>query len=83
MTMIAYAFLQQQRLKQAKRKKKNRSWATATNSPGGPARRHQDALAKANLPTMSALPNAPQGFDRNNSAKVVLVQPLRRLLHSL
>jgi len=60
MTMIAYAFLQHQRLKQAKRKKKNRSGSTATNSPGGPARHYQGALAKANLRTMSPLPNAPQ-----------------------
>jgi SRSO17 transposase len=60
MTMIAYAFLQHQRLKQAKREKKSRSWAPATNSPGGPACRHRDALAKANLSTMSPLPNVHQ-----------------------
>jgi SRSO17 transposase len=60
MTMIAYAFLQHQRLKQAKREKKSRSWAPATNPPGGPTRCHRDALAKANLPTMSPLPNAHQ-----------------------
>ena len=65
--MIAYAFLQQQRLKQAKREKKNRPWATTTNSPGGPARRHQGAIAKANLRTMSPLPNAHQA-----STKIVL-----------
>ncbi len=72
MTMIAYAFLQRQRLKQAKREKKNRSWATATNSPGGPACRHQDTLPKANLSTMSPLANASQHSHKNSSAKVVL-----------
>jgi SRSO17 transposase len=40
MTMIAYAFLQHQRLQQAKREKKNPSWAAATNPAGCPARRH-------------------------------------------
>ena len=49
MIMIAYAFLQHQRVKQAKREKKN-AWGTAATDPaGGPARRYQDALAKANL----------------------------------
>jgi hypothetical protein len=60
MTMIAYAFLQHQRLNQAKREKKNPSWATATNSAGDPTRHHQGAVAKANLRTMSSLPNARQ-----------------------
>jgi SRSO17 transposase len=72
MTMIAYAFLQHQRLKQTKREKKNQSWPTQTNSPGGPASRYQDALANANLPTMSPLPNASQDSHKNSSAKVVL-----------
>jgi SRSO17 transposase len=67
MTMIAYAFLQQQRLKQARREKKNRTWTTTTNSPGSPARRHQGALEKPTLPTMSALPNA-----RQDSLEIVL-----------
>jgi len=40
MTMIAYAFLQHQRLQQAKREKKNPSWSAATNPAGCPARRH-------------------------------------------
>ncbi|HEU0096419.1 MAG TPA: IS701 family transposase [Rhizomicrobium sp.] len=62
MTMIAYAFLQHQRLKQAKREKKNPSWATTTDTAGSPARRHQRPGAKANLRTMSALPNAHQAI---------------------
>jgi SRSO17 transposase len=49
MTMIAYAFLQHKRLKQAKREKKNPSWAATTEPAGCPARRHQGAIAKANL----------------------------------
>jgi SRSO17 transposase len=49
MTMIAYAFLQHQRLKQAKREKKNPTGTAATNSPGSPAHRYRNALAKANL----------------------------------
>jgi SRSO17 transposase len=49
MTMIAYAFLQHQRLKQAKREKKNPSRAAATDPASCPTRRHQRALAKANL----------------------------------
>jgi len=60
MTMIAYAFLQHQRLKQATREKKNPSRAAATDPAGGSTRRHQGAIAKANLRTMSALPNAHQ-----------------------
>jgi SRSO17 transposase len=60
MIMIAYAFLQHQRLKQAKREKKNPSWTATTDPAGGPARRHQGACDKANLRTMSALPNAHQ-----------------------
>ena len=49
MTMIAYAFLQHQRLEQAKREKKNPSWTTATDPASCPTRRHQRAIAKANL----------------------------------
>jgi hypothetical protein len=67
MTMIAYAFLQHQRLKQAKREKKNPSGTAATDPAGGPARRYQDALAKANVRTMSPLPNA-----RQDSMEIVL-----------
>jgi SRSO17 transposase len=58
MTMIAYAFLQHKRLKQAKREKKNPSWAAATDPAGCPTRHHQGAIAKPNLRTMSTLPNA-------------------------
>jgi SRSO17 transposase len=58
MTMIAYAFLQQQRLNQAKREKKNPPRAAATDPTGGSTRDLQGAIAKANLRTMSALPNA-------------------------
>ncbi len=61
MTMIAYAFLQHQRLKQATREKKSLSRAAATDPAGGSTRRHQGAIAKANLRTMSPLPNALQG----------------------
>lgn len=60
MTMIAYAFLQHQRLRQAMRDKKNQLWPAATDSAGDPASRHQGALAKANLSTMSPLPYARQ-----------------------
>lgn len=49
MTMIAYAFLQHQRLEQAKREKKNPSRAAATDPASCPTRRHQRPLAKANL----------------------------------
>jgi hypothetical protein len=59
-TMIAYAFLQHQRLKQAKREKKNPSWPAAIDPAGSSPRRHQGAIAKANLLTMSPLPNARQ-----------------------
>jgi hypothetical protein len=71
MTMIAYAFLQHQRLKQAKREKKNPLRAAATDLAGSPARRHQGVIAKANLRTMSPLPNARQDSMENSSAKVV------------
>jgi SRSO17 transposase len=55
LTMIAYAFLQQQRLEQAKREKKNPSRTAAPNSAGCPTRRHQGTIAKANPRTMSPL----------------------------
>ena len=67
MTMIAYAFLQHQRLKQAKREKKNPSRAAATDPARCPTRRHQRALAKANPRTMSPLPNA-----RQNTIEIIL-----------
>ena len=60
MTMIAYAFLQHQRLEQAKREKKTPSRAAATNSASCPRRRHQRALANGNLQTMPPLPNGRQ-----------------------
>ena len=68
MTMIAYAFLQYQRLKQARREKKNPFRAATTDASGSPTRRHQNAIAKANLQTMSALPNAHQA----SSSKLIL-----------
>jgi SRSO17 transposase len=60
MTMIAYAFLQQQRLKEAKREKKNPPGSAAADPAGNPTRGHQSTIAKASLRTMSALPNARQ-----------------------
>lgn len=55
MTMIAYAFLQSRRLKQAKREKKNPGPATSADPPGDPRGYHrQPRTATAN--TMSALP---------------------------
>jgi hypothetical protein len=45
MTMIAYAFVQHKRLKQAKQKKKNSSRGAATNPAGRPTRHHQGAIA--------------------------------------
>jgi len=58
LTMVAYAFLEQQRLKQARREKKNPSRAAATNPAGGPTRRHHRATPKASPQTMPALQNA-------------------------
>jgi SRSO17 transposase len=58
MTMIAYAFLQHQRLEQAKREKKNPNRPAATDPAGYPTRRHQGAIPPANFSTMSALPHA-------------------------
>ena len=55
MTMIAYAFLQSRRLKQAKRKKKNPRPATAAEPTNNPrSHRHQTRTPATN--TMSALP---------------------------
>ena len=55
MTMIAYAFLQSRRLKQAKREKKKPGPATSADPAGDPRRRHRKArTTTAN--TMSALP---------------------------
>lgn len=59
MTMIAYAFLQSRRLKQAKREKKNPGPATAADPASGPRGHHRQArTAAAN--TMSALPPTTQ-----------------------
>lgn len=41
MTMIAYAFLQHQRLTVAQGEKKNPRWATSTDAPGDPQSRHR------------------------------------------
>lgn len=60
MTMIAYAFLQHQRLQQAKREKKNPSRSTATDLASHSTRRHQGAFPQANFLAMSPLPNAYQ-----------------------
>lgn len=58
MTMIAYAFLQSRRLKQAKRKKKNPRPATAAEPANDPrSHRHQTRTPATN--TMSALPRMP------------------------
>ena len=58
MTMIAYAFLQSRRLKQAKRKKKNPRPATAAEPTNDPrSHRHQTRTPATN--TMSALPRMP------------------------
>ena len=57
-TMIAYAFLQSRRLKQAKRKKKNPRPATAAEPANDPrSHRHQTRTPATN--TMSALPRMP------------------------
>ena len=69
MTMIAYAFLQHQRLQQAKREKKKPPWSTAADPSSHSTRRHQGPIPRANLPTMSALPNAHQASPRMNLPK--------------
>lgn len=59
MTMIAYAFLQSRRLKQAKREKKNPGPATSADPSGDPRGHHRQArTATAN--TMSPLPATAQ-----------------------
>jgi hypothetical protein len=59
MTMIAYAFLQSRRLKQAKREKKNPGPATSADPASDPHRHHRQArTAAAN--TMPALPPTTQ-----------------------
>ena len=59
MTMIAYAFLQSRRLKQAKREKKNPGPATSADPASDPRGNHrQTRTATAN--TMSALPPLAQ-----------------------
>jgi SRSO17 transposase len=55
MTMIAYAFLQSRRLQQARREKKNRRPATATDSPRRP-RSHHRRIPPIATTTVSALP---------------------------
>lgn len=57
MTMIAYAFLQSQRLGQAERGKKIRPRPASADTPGRATRRHRRTLAKATARTMSALPH--------------------------
>jgi hypothetical protein len=68
MTMIAYGFLQQQRLKQAQRQRR------IDRGPPQPTllARRTVALAKPDLPTMSPLPHAPQA-SMEIAAKVALV----------
>jgi SRSO17 transposase len=69
MTMIAYAFLQQQRLKEAKREKKNPLRPAAADLAGHSTRRHQSTVPKANLRTMSSLPNAQKASTQLNLPK--------------
>jgi SRSO17 transposase len=57
MTMIAYAFLQSRRLKQAKREKKNPRSATSADTASNPGGHHRQART-ATPNTMSALPPA-------------------------
>lgn len=57
MTMIAYGFLQNQRLGQAGRKKKSRPRATSTEPAGRAPRRHQRSHPEAAAGAMSALPH--------------------------
>lgn len=58
MTMIAYAFLQSRRLKQAKREKKNPRPATAAEPTSDPSSHRRQARTAATN-TMSALPPMP------------------------
>jgi hypothetical protein len=55
MTMIAYAFLQARRLKQAAGGKKNRR-TTAPADPAGDPSGHSHSLGPAAADTLSALP---------------------------
>jgi SRSO17 transposase len=55
MTMIAYAFLQHQRLQQAKRKKKKKRGATPADHASHSVPDHQGTLSKTALPAMPAL----------------------------
>ena len=57
MTMIAYAFLQHRRLKQAGRKKKNPLRTASTQSAGSQARRHRRSHTKTSAGAMSTLPH--------------------------
>jgi SRSO17 transposase len=59
MTMIAYAFLQSRRLKQAKREKKNSRSATSTDPSGHPRSYHRRPRT-ATINTMSALSTTAQ-----------------------
>lgn len=59
MTMIAYAFLQSRRLKQAKREKKNPGSATTANHASDPGSHHLQARTAASN-AMSALPMSAQ-----------------------
>jgi len=63
MTMIAYAFLQSRRLKQAAGGKKNHRPSTATNATSGPPGNHR--LSRRNFDNaMSALLQAPQSISQ-------------------
>ena len=69
MTMIAYAFLQSRRLKQAKREKKKPGSATTANPSSNPGSHHLPARTAASN-AMSALSMPAQS---QKSAKVVLM----------
>jgi hypothetical protein len=69
MTMIAYAFLQHQRLQQAKREKKKQRGATAADHASHSAPGHQGTLSKTVLSAMSVLQNASQAVTRMNLSK--------------
>ena len=69
MTMIAYAFLQHQRLQQAKREKKKDRGAAAAEHASHSAPDHQGTLSKTARPAMSTLQNASQAVTRMNLPK--------------
>ena len=69
MTMIVYAFLQHQRLQQAKREKKKERGAVAAEHASHSAPDHQGTLSKTARPAMSALQNAFQAVTRMNLPK--------------